>query len=71
VITGTLSLDSDSIKHGCCTVFNGSSYIACGRKAMVKDALTVNWWGYMDNWSNYSSSRAISCTEGGGWNFEP
>ena len=40
---------------------------------MVKDAITINIWAYMDNWSNFGSSnmRIVSCTQGGGWNFEP
>ena len=40
---------------------------------MVKDAITINIWVYMDNWSNFGSSnmRIVSCTQGGGWNFEP
>jgi len=39
----------------------------------VRDSITVNIWAYMDNWSDYNgnSQRIISCTEGGGWNFEP
>ena len=32
---------------------------------MPKDAITVNLWQYATSWSN-----VISCTEGGGWNFE-
>ena len=72
---GTMSstkptVDSDSIRYKTCMLFNGSSsYIACGRGGMVRDAITVNWWGYMSDWSSYA--RGISCTEGGGWNFEP
>ena len=37
---------------------------------MPKDALTINAWAYMDNWASYNG-RIGSCTEGGGWNFEP
>ena len=68
---GTLTYSSDSIMNGSCTVFPGTAgnYINCGSGGKVRDAITVNWWGYMDNWSSYG--RAISCTEGGGWNFEP
>lgn len=69
--SGTFNLDTDTPRYPTCTIFDGNSYIACGRGPMVKDALTVNWWGYMDNWSGYTSMRAISCTESGGWNFEP
>ena len=32
---------------------------------MPKDAITVNIWQYCTTWNN-----PISCTEGGGWNFE-
>lgn len=72
-ITGSLGCQTDSVRNTIGTYFNGSSYINCGRSAMVKDALTVNWWGYMDDWNLYGSKpmRALSCTEGGGWNFEP
>lgn len=34
-------------------------------ECMPKDAITVNIWQYATTWSN-----PISCTEGGGWNFE-
>jgi len=56
-----------------CILFDGATAITCGRKAMVRDSITVNIWAYMDNWSDYNgnSQRIISCTEGGGWNFEP
>ena len=60
--------DSKS-RYNICTEFNGSNtYINAGTGAKVKDEITVAWWGYMDSWSSYT--RAISCTEGGGWNFE-
>lgn len=56
-----------------CTQFDANAYIRCGRNAMVKDEITVSWWGQMDDWTAYKTGpmRAISCTEGGGWNFEP
>lgn len=52
--------------------FNASKkqYIKCGRGAMVTDAITVNIWAYADDWSTFTS-RLVSCTEAGGWNFEP
>jgi hypothetical protein len=25
----------------------------------------------MDNWADYAKKRILSCTESGGWNFEP
>lgn len=48
----------------------GNNCINCGREVLLenKDAVTVSWWGYLSNWNNYG--RALSCTEGGGWNFE-
>lgn len=68
---GTFTVREGSPRNSTCYTFNGSSYIACGRDPMVSDAITVSCWGYMDNWSDYTSRRLISCTEGGGWNLEP
>lgn len=55
--------------------FTGAEYIRAHQSAKVKDAITVNIWGYMDDWSQYSSvnsgMRLASCTDSGGWNFEP
>ena len=53
--------------------FDGvDDYIAIGRDQMYTDKITVSIMAYMDNWSLYSSRdmHLISCTEGGGWNFE-
>lgn len=51
-------------------IFNGvNSFIACGRNSMVKDGISINIWACMENWSKFE--RLLSCTEGGGWNFEP
>ncbi len=53
--------------------FDGvDDYIAIGREQMHTDKITVSIIAYMDNWSLYSSRdmHLISCTEGGGWNFE-
>ena len=66
---GTFLYSSSSPRGNMSTIFSGAQSIAAGRTAMVTDAITVSWWGYMDNWANYT--RAISCTESGGWNFEP
>ena len=61
---------SDTPRYSVATKFNGTnSYINVGRGGMVRDEITVNIWGYMDDWTKYNS-RLISCTEGGGWNFE-
>ena len=68
---GNLTWTTDSPKYKASTYFNGTNtYIAAGTGAKVRDAITVNCWGYMDNWSTYAA-RMLSCTEGGGWNFEP
>lgn len=51
--------------------FNGSSdFINYGRRYMFTNNLSAHFSAYMDDWSNYSSIRIASCTEGGGWNFE-
>lgn len=69
---GTLSptpptFDSDSARYSGCMKFS-SNYIHCGLSSLYPtDEITVAWWGYMDSWG---SSRPISCTEAGGWNFE-
>ena len=69
-VGGTLSYNANSPRYSGSTLFDGStSYIAIGRP-MPTDELTVNVWAYMDNWVNYNA-RLASCTEGGGWNFEP
>jgi hypothetical protein len=39
--------------------------INCGRGGMVTDSITVNIWIKSSSWAN-----PVSCTEGGGWNFE-
>lgn len=62
--------DADSPRYSSSMLFNGSNnFIICGRGSFVRDAITVNFWAYMANWGSYT--RAASCTEGGGWNFEP
>jgi hypothetical protein len=58
-----------SPRYGSCYQFSGSQYLACGRGAMVTDALTVSCWVYSDNWAN--TGRIMSCAEGGGWDFWP
>lgn len=61
---------SDTPRYSVATKFNGTnSYINVGRGGMVKDEITINLWGYMDDWTKFNS-RLISCTENGGWNFE-
>ena len=61
---------SNTPRYSVATKFNGTnSYINIGKGGKIKDEITVNIWGYMDDWTKYNS-RLISCTEGGGWNFE-
>jgi hypothetical protein len=71
--SASFKYDYNSPRYKNCAVFNNNKYINCGRGAMVTDELTVSLWAYMDNWSQFSSSnmRLASCTESGGWNFEP
>ena len=77
IVLGTFATNSSSPRYENCTVFNGTnSAINIGRYAMVEDTLTVNIWAYMDDWSQYGQAagtgmRIASCTETGGWNFEP
>lgn len=67
--SGTITYNSDTPRYSTSTVFNGSNtFIACGRGGMVKDAITISLWAYQSSWSSFT--RPISCTEGGGWNFE-
>lgn len=69
-LIGSLNCNLNAPRYQSSTKFDGSAnYLAIGRP-MPRDALTVNVWAYMDNWANYNS-RIASCTEGGGWNFEP
>ena len=68
IITGNLTTDSNSIRYGVTTVFPSGGYIRVEKRpaaCLPKEALTVNLWQYSTSWSN-----PISCTEGGGWNFE-
>jgi len=55
-------------RYGVCTTFNGkNTYINAGNNVKPRDALTVAWWGYMDDWSQFS--KICSCTQAGGWNI--
>lgn len=45
-----------------------SSWYSLGSKYKFEDLITVNCWVYLSNWTTFT--RAISCTDGGGWNFE-
>jgi hypothetical protein len=64
--------NTDAPKYLSSMIFNGSNgyiYLPKG-SGRPKDAITVSVWGYMSDWSTYNA-RLLSCTEGGGWNFEP
>ena len=74
---GTLSptpptYGSQSPRYFNCMAFNGTNnYIDCGlsnNENLPTDAITVCGWGYRDNWDQ--DKRIISCTQGGGFNFE-
>ena len=45
-----------------------STWYSLGSKYKFEDLITVNCWVYLNNWTTFT--RAISCTDGGGWNFE-
>lgn len=63
---GTFDYDSDTPKYNVSTVFpSGINWINAGRGAMVQDSITISCWVNYSSWGN-----PISCTEGGGWNFE-
>lgn len=69
-IIGNISYTSPSPRYSNAMQFDGTSNaIAAGRGGMVKDAISVAWWGYMNDWSNYK--KLISCLQTGGWGFEP
>ena len=56
------------------TSFNGSStVIKLGRTYMYTDQIYVSVRASMTSWAEYKTGnmRLVSCTEGGGWNFEP
>lgn len=65
-ILNTITLSSDTPRYSASTNLTaGNSMINCGRGAMVTDSITVNLWIKYSTWGN-----PVSCTEGGGWNFE-
>ena len=66
--TGTFTWISDTPKYNVSQVFaSGNNYIDCGASQVIlpTDGLTVSLWTNYSTWGN-----PISCTEGGGWNFE-
>lgn len=67
-IVGSPTISSNSIRNNTCTHFTTNQYIIGQKLAsahLPKNALTVNIWINCTSWGN-----PISCTEGGGWNFE-
>lgn len=70
VTRGIIENCGGTSRYGSGTTFAHECYIVASEKAKVKDAISVCCWGYMDNWSGYNG-RMLSCTETGGWNFEP
>ena len=62
----TVTTNSDTARYSASTnLTTGNAMINCGRGGMVTDSITVNFWLKSSAWAN-----PISCTEGGGWNFE-
>ena len=70
VIGGAPTMYGNTMKYDCALNLAGSSYIRAGKPAKVKDQITVACWAYMADWGTFEA-RLLSCTEGGGWNFEP
>ncbi len=67
-IVGNIELDTNIIKYSHSIKKINGQYIRVDKRpaeCMPKDAITVNLWQYATTWGN-----PISCTEGGGWNFE-
>lgn len=62
----------DSPRYGKAPSFTGdnNSYINLGRTAMCGDEITVSVWAQSSDWGTWNR-RFLSCTEWGGWNFEP
>ena len=65
-ILNSVSISSDTPRYSTSTNLSATnSMINCGRGGMVTDSITVNFWLKSSSWGN-----PVSCTEGGGWNFE-
>lgn len=67
-LVGNVKPNINSIRYNCCTHFESGQYIIIKnyvQNYLPKDAITVNIWIKPSTWYN-----PISCTEGGGWNFE-
>ena len=65
-IKNTVEIETDTIRYlKSINLPNGNSAINCGRGGMVTDSITYSMWINYSTWGN-----PVSCTEGGGWNFE-
>ena len=65
---GNLTAAAGSPRYSVSTQFASGSHIRVNKRPAeitAKDAITVSLWINPSSWSN-----PISCTEGGGWNFE-
>lgn len=62
------SWNADSIRYRGCYSFSTNQFLAAGKGAKVTNSITVSVWAYMNTWNG--NGRIVSCTEGGGWNFE-
>lgn len=64
------NMNPELARYDKCLTFASAAtdYINAGRGGMVTDAITVSMWASMNTW--IQNPRFISCTEGGGWNFE-
>ena len=65
--TGTITLSNSSIRYSQASHFINGSYVRVNARpvTMPQNEITVNMWVNFSTWGN-----PISCTEGGGWNFE-
>ena len=65
-IKNTVEIETDTTRYlKSINLPNGNSAINCGRGGMVTDSITYSIWINYSTWGN-----PVSCTEGGGWNFE-
>ena len=69
-VYGMPTLQYNTARYDAAVVTSTNNCIIAGRGGMIKDAITVSVWASMNSWGIYNG-RLASCTEGGGWNFEP
>lgn len=68
VITGDIQINESTPRYSCSMKQTSGQYIRVEKhpaECLPKDKMTVNFWMYCTTWGN-----PVSCTEGGGWNFE-